>query len=58
VAEAKTYAALETVIPQVVGPTDLMEFARIDLREILRKESGNAASQSLRLVAGNPLLMK
>jgi len=43
---------------QVVGPSDLLEFARIDLGEILRKEPGNAASQSLRLVAGNPLIMK
>jgi hypothetical protein len=58
VAEAKTYAELETVMHQVVGPSDLMEFARIDLREVLRKEPGNAAPQSLRLVAGNPLIMK
>lgn len=57
-AEAKAYAELETLMHQVVGPSDLMEFARIDLGEILRKEPGNAASQSLRLVAGNPLIMR
>lgn len=58
VAGAKTYAELETVIHQVVGPSDLMEFARYDLGAILRKEQGNPAPQSLRLVAGNPLIMK
>jgi len=58
VAAAKTYSELETGIHQVVGPSDLMEFARYDLGAILRKERGNLAPQSLRLVAGNPLMMK
>jgi len=35
-----------------------MEFARFDLGEILRKESGTAAPKILRLVIGNPLIMK
>jgi uncharacterized protein (DUF302 family) len=35
-----------------------MEFARFDLGEILRKERGQGASKSLRLVAGNLLIMK
>ena len=35
-----------------------MEFTRFDLGEILRKEHGKEAPKSLRLVAGNPLIMK
>ena len=35
-----------------------MEFTRFDLGEILRKEQGTTAPRSLRLVAGNPLIMK
>lgn len=58
VAAAKTYAELEEVIHQVIGPSDLMEFTRFDLGEILRKERGKEAPKSLRLVAGNPLIMK
>jgi len=57
VAAAKTYAELEQVVRRAVGLSDLMEFARFDLGEILRKERA-AAPRSLRLVAGNPLIMK
>ncbi len=35
-----------------------MEFARYDLGEILRKETGAASPQIVRLVVGNPLVMK
>jgi uncharacterized protein (DUF302 family) len=35
-----------------------MEFARFDLGEILRKETGAATPKVLRLVIGNPLIMK
>ncbi len=35
-----------------------MEFTRFDLGEILRKESGAATPRILRIVAGNPLIMK
>ena len=57
VAAAKTYAELEQVVRRAVGLSDLMEFARFDLGEILRKER-DAAPRNLRLVAGNPLIMK
>jgi uncharacterized protein (DUF302 family) len=55
---AKTFAELETIVAGAVGPSDLMEFARFDLGEILRKESGSDHPRILRLVAGNPLIMK
>ena len=35
-----------------------MEFVRFDLSEVLRKEQGTKARQVLRMVIGNPLIMK
>ncbi|MGD0886257.1 MAG: DUF302 domain-containing protein [Thermodesulfovibrionales bacterium] len=57
IAEAETYADLEKVVRAAIGPTELMEFARFDLGEVLRKRNGAETSQSLRLVLGNPLIM-
>lgn len=59
VTAAKTYTDLEQVIQKVIGPSGLMEFIRFDLGEILRKDSGGGeAPRSLRLLVGNPLIMK
>jgi uncharacterized protein (DUF302 family) len=58
VASAKTYAALEQVIHRVLGASGFMEFIRFDLGEIMRKAHGQEAPQSLRLLIGNPLIMK
>ena len=58
VSAAKSHADLEKAIQRGLGPTGLMEFARYDLGEILRKQSGGKAPRILRLVAGNPLIMK
>jgi uncharacterized protein (DUF302 family) len=55
---AKNVADLEKVVQGAVGPTGFMEFARFDLGEILRKEQGTKARPLLRLVIGNPLIMK
>jgi uncharacterized protein (DUF302 family) len=54
----QTEAELEKVIHSAVGPSGLMEFIRFDFGEILRREQGRKAPQSLRLVLGNPLIMK
>ncbi len=53
----KTYAELQDVIQNAVGASGLMEFARFDLGEILRRKLGERASKSVRLVVGNPLIM-
>jgi len=58
VAAAKTLAALQRVVRKAIGPSELMEFARYDAGEILRKEAGGSAPNILRLVVGNPLIMK
>jgi uncharacterized protein (DUF302 family) len=57
VTSAKTYAELQDVIQNVVGASGLMEFARFDLGDILRRKLGERASKSVRLVVGNPLIM-
>jgi uncharacterized protein (DUF302 family) len=53
----KTYAELQDIIQKVVGTSGLMEFARFDLGDILRRKLGERASKSVRLVVGNPLIM-
>jgi uncharacterized protein (DUF302 family) len=58
VTTAKTFAELEQVIHKAIGPSGLMEFARFNIGEILRKESGAERPHILRLVVGNPLIMK
>jgi uncharacterized protein (DUF302 family) len=55
---AQTDAAMRSVVEAIIGSSGLMEFARYDLGEVLRKEQGATARKSLRLVAGNPLIMK
>ena len=55
---AQNEAELEQAVHAVTGPTDLMEFARYDLGEVIRKETGAATPRVLRLVVGNPLIMK
>jgi uncharacterized protein (DUF302 family) len=54
----KTYAAIEKIVHEVIGASGLMEFIRFDLGQVLRKEHGDRTSRSLRLVVGNPLIMK
>jgi uncharacterized protein (DUF302 family) len=58
VAAAKSFAELERVVHKAVGAFGLMEFARFDMGEVLRKERGTAAPRILRLMIGNPLIMK
>ncbi len=55
---AKTYAEMERVIQKSLGTSGLMEFARIDLGAILRKESGRETPKLVRFLIGNPLVMK
>jgi uncharacterized protein (DUF302 family) len=58
ISAAKSYPEVASIVNKAIGPSGFMEFARFDLGEILRKESGTAAPQILRLVIGNPLIMK
>ena len=55
---ARTSADLERIVNAATGPAGLMEMAHFDIGEVLRKEQGNRAPKSVRLVVGNPLIMK
>jgi uncharacterized protein (DUF302 family) len=55
---AKTEEDLERVVHSAVGPADLMEFSRMNFGEVLEKELGPKAPQNMRLLVGNPLIMK
>ena len=55
---AKNLDEMEKVVHPMTRPNDLMEFARFDLGEIIRKENGTTKPRILRIVAGNPLIMK
>lgn len=57
ITSAKTFAELEAAVQKVIGTAGLMEFARFDLGEVLRRKLGERAPKSLRLVVGNPLIM-
>src|ERR1700722_7462058 len=57
-AAKSTEEELEKVVHSAVGPADLMEFSRMDLGAVLKKELGPEAPQSIRLLVGNPLIMK
>lgn len=58
VTAARNGGELEKVVNGAVGPSGIMEFARYDLGEILQKENGTNRPRIVRLVMGNPLIMK
>ena len=58
IASAKNYAEVEKIVHQVTGAGDLMEFFRLDLGMVLRKDRGDKAPRSVRFIIGNPLTMK
>jgi uncharacterized protein (DUF302 family) len=55
---AVTLADLEEIVGSAVGPSQLMEFARFDSGSVLGKADGRPAPRILRLLVGNPLIMK
>jgi len=55
---ARTFAEFEDVVREGLGETGLMMFMELDHGAILRKESGLDAPKMVRLVIGNPLIMK
>jgi len=58
VGAAKSWQELEQVIDGFIGPSGFMEFTRFNMGQILSKEQGAAAPKIVRLVIGNPLIMK
>jgi len=58
IAAATTAADLEEVVQGAIGSSNLMEFVRFDAGAVLRKERNGRGPKILRLVVGNPLIMK
>src|SRR5438270_2919095 len=56
--QAGTFAQLKEVIDRNLGKTGLMLFTEFDHGAILRKETGLTTPKIVRLVIGNPLVMK
>ena len=55
---ARTFAELESTVRRSVGRTGLMQFMEFDLGAILRRETGIDTPKIMRLLIGNPLIMK
>ncbi|WP_445490791.1 DUF302 domain-containing protein [Rhodopseudomonas sp. RCAM05734] len=55
---ATSFPDLERVVQGALGRTGLMLFAEFDLGAVLRRETGSRTPNSMRLVVGNPLIMK
>ena len=55
---ARTVADLDEVVQVAIGPSQLMEFVRFDAGEVLRKGRGGQGPKVLRLLVGNPLIMR
>ena len=55
---ATTAAELEAAIQPVLGESGLMQFVEFDHGMIVRKGTENHTSRIIRLVIGNPLIMK
>jgi uncharacterized protein (DUF302 family) len=55
---ARTFAELEDAVRKGLGKTGLMLFMELDHGAILRKETGRDSPKIVRLVIGNPLIMK
>jgi hypothetical protein len=57
-AEPTSFAAFEAFISGVAGPSGLLELARFNFGVVLTKEHPETPRRGLRLLVGNPLVMK
>jgi uncharacterized protein (DUF302 family) len=58
VGAATNWQELEAVIHPFLGPSGFMEFTRFNPGQILSKAQGASAPKIVRIVIGNPLIMK
>jgi uncharacterized protein (DUF302 family) len=56
--EAEDDQELQRVVNEAIGPRDLMEFMSLDHGVVLRRELGPGAPNVMRLLIGNPLIMR
>ena len=57
-AAATSPADLAQAVHAAIGPSELMEFARFDAGEVLRKGGDGRGPEILRFIVGNPLIMR
>ena len=55
---AKDDGEVQRIVKEAVGPTGLMEFIRFDQGDVLRRAPGGGAANVVRLLIGNPLIMR
>jgi uncharacterized protein (DUF302 family) len=55
---ANSFPDLEGIVQGALGRTGFMLFAEFDLGAVLRRESNSQTPNSVRLLVGNPLIMK
>jgi uncharacterized protein (DUF302 family) len=56
--EARSFAELKSAVEKGLGEAGLMLFMQLDQGAVLRKETGRDTPRIIRLVIGNPLIMK
>jgi uncharacterized protein (DUF302 family) len=56
--QAPTFSEFQRLVEGAVGPADLMEFLRLDLGTAMRKDPAAKPYKIVRIIAGNPLIMK
>jgi len=55
---AASFQGVEALVTAALGPTGLMQFGEFDDGGFIRKDRGAGTPQALRLLIGNPLIMK
>ena len=55
---ADSFQKVESIVKAGLGPTGLLEFGEFDDGGFIRKDRGEETPQSMRLLIGNPLIMK
>jgi uncharacterized protein (DUF302 family) len=56
--EARSFAELRRAVEKGLGKTGLMLFMQLDQGAVVRKETGQDTPRIIRLLIGNPLIMK
>ena len=56
--EARSFAELKSAVEKGLSTVGLMLFMQLDHGAILRKETGRETPKMIRLIIGNPLIMK
>jgi uncharacterized protein (DUF302 family) len=55
---AGSFQEVESLVKATLGATGLMQFGEFDSGGFIRKDRGPATPQAMRLLIGNPLIMK